>query len=848
MTWREVFRQSPLARRLIVWTVLFSSVVTLILTGLQLYRDYRRDVNQIERNFEEIESVHLATLTDSLWATDQKRLQLQLEGMLRLRDMQYFEVHEGGQVWARAGQAASKNIIQREIVLRHRHDGRDQVLGTLVAVATLEHVYARLLGEALTILVSNGIKTFLVAVFMLFLIYHQMTRHLLGISRFAQRFDPLQPPPPLALDRTPREDELHSTVMALNHLHARLKDSMVKLAASEERFRYAFEQMAVGIAHIAPSGRFLRVNQKLCDIVGYTRDELITESFQDITHPDDLDADLAQVRQVLAGEIRTYSREKRYLRKDGRIIWINLTVSLVRKADGRPDYFIAVAEDIDARRRAENRSRRSETLLAEAQRMAHLGSFEWDVASGELQWSDELYRIYGVTPQDFTPTFETFLACLHPEDRERAQSMALSVLADGMPVKYEERVLRPGGEARLVATEMSAVKGDDGRVIRLIGACHDITERKRAETVLRERDEVLRLFVEHSPAAIAMLDYEMRYVVVSRRWMTDYGLGRRNIIGRSHYEIFPEVTQRWRDVHQRCLAGATERCDEDPFLRANGRTDWVKWEVCPWYRAEGGVGGIGGIILFSELVTERKQAEMERERLLDELTVRNVEMEAFIYTISHDLKSPLITIGGFSSLLAKDIAHGDRAAVSDSLAEIKKAVNLMQTHISDLLLLSRTGRVSAERADVSLTALLDEVIGQFGRRLEDENAQLTIALDLPSIRVDRNGMVRVFTNLIDNALKYRRRESVPRIEIGWLRQEGDLRLFVRDNGQGIKREYQQRIFGLFQRADSETEGTGVGLAISKRVIEVHGGRIWVESERGRGSTFWIALPGSLQVG
>ena len=142
-----------------------------------------------------------------------------------------------------------------------------------------------------------------------------------------------------------------------------IKESEQALAASEERFRATFEQAAVGIAHVAPDGRWLRVNRKLCDIVGYTREELLGLGFQDITHPDDLDADLAQVRQVLAGEIDAYSMEKRYLRKDGGQVWINLTVALVRDAHGAPDYFISVVEEIEARKQAEEEIRYLNTGL-----------------------------------------------------------------------------------------------------------------------------------------------------------------------------------------------------------------------------------------------------------------------------------------------------------------------------------------------------------------------------------------------------------------------------------------------------------------------------------------------------
>ena len=147
-----------------------------------------------------------------------------------------------------------------------------------------------------------------------------------------------------------------------------------------------------------------------------------------------------------------------------------------------------------------------------------------------------------------------------------------------------------------------ADKGEDECSVIL----SDITERKKSEETIRKNEAVLRLFVEHSPAAIAMFDNEMRYIIASHRFRTDYDLGDINLVGRSHYEIFPETTERWKEIHNRCLSGATERCDEDPFLRQSGKLDWIRWEICPWYEDS---GKIGGIILFSEVVTARKLVE-----------------------------------------------------------------------------------------------------------------------------------------------------------------------------------------------------------------------------------------------
>jgi PAS domain S-box-containing protein len=172
----------------------------------------------------------------------------------------------------------------------------------------------------------------------------------------------------------------------------------------------------------------------------------------------------------------------------------------------------------------------------------------------------------------------------------------------------EEWVTYPGGRKVLLHTLKTPYRGPDGQVIGVLGISRDITVRHLMEQALREREEQLVLFVEHSPAAIAMLNNEMSYIVASRRWIEDYRMGGQPPAGRNHYEIFPEIPQRWRDIYQRCLAGAVEKCDEEEFHRADGTSHWIRWEIRPWRHAD---GIIGGIILFSEDITTRRQAEQD---------------------------------------------------------------------------------------------------------------------------------------------------------------------------------------------------------------------------------------------
>ncbi len=194
---------------------------------------------------------------------------------------------------------------------------------------------------------------------------------------------------------------------------------------------------------------------------------------------------------------------------------------------------------------------------------------------------------------------------LHPDDRELAVNscMALSKSAEDFELEY--RMVASSGKVVWVHDIVNC-EHRDGKPAQLRGFLLDITARKQTAAALEQSENQVRLFVEHAPASVAMFDRDMRYVLTSRRWLKDYNVGEQNIIGRSHYEVFPEITERWKEIHRRCLAGAVETCEEDPFLRLDGKVDWIRWEVRPWYAAR---DEIGGIIMFTEVITDRKRAE-----------------------------------------------------------------------------------------------------------------------------------------------------------------------------------------------------------------------------------------------
>jgi PAS domain S-box-containing protein len=250
---------------------------------------------------------------------------------------------------------------------------------------------------------------------------------------------------------------------------------------------------------------------------------------------------------------------------------------------------------------------RSRQMLARTERIARVGSWEWQIEGDRVKWSDELFRIFGLPRSPEAPSFAEHSQLYLPEDRRRLAEAVDECVRNGTPYTLEASIRRPSGEIRHCLVRGMAERGDDGEINRLMGSLQDITEQKQAEMALRASEAMMRYIVKYDPNALAVYDRDLRYIAVSDRYLNDYGLGDQDILGKHHYEVFPEMPQRWKQVHQRVLAGATEQNDDDWFRRPDGSVTYNRWQCRPWYTAQ---GDIGGMITYTEVTTERKLAEM----------------------------------------------------------------------------------------------------------------------------------------------------------------------------------------------------------------------------------------------
>ncbi|MEJ2792742.1 PAS domain S-box protein [Iodobacter sp. LRB] len=280
-----------------------------------------------------------------------------------------------------------------------------------------------------------------------------------------------------------------------------------QLLQSELRFQATFEQAAMGIALVAPNGKWLRVNQRLCQITAYQQEELLLLSFQDITHPEDLKDDEHFVAQMLAGQLQTYSMQKRYIRKEGCLIWVNLTVSLVRTPSGEPNYFISVVEDIQARKQAEAALKESASALKEAQQLACIGSWSWQIAKDVHEWSDETYSIYGRDPALGPALYPEVQSYYSAESWQQLSGAVNRCLKEGLAYECDAGVIRDDGGHRWITARGKARRDASGTITALYGTVQDITGRKSAEIALiNSQNEALKKQSRGRLAALNLME------------------------------------------------------------------------------------------------------------------------------------------------------------------------------------------------------------------------------------------------------------------------------------------------------------------------------------------------------
>jgi PAS domain S-box-containing protein len=619
------------------------------------------------------------------------------------------------------------------------------------------------------------------------------------------------------------------------------KRAEVALRASEERLNYALTGTNDGLWDWNVQTDEAYFSLRWQAMIGYAEDELpnMYEAWESRLHPEDKPRVLSALQEHFDNGSHIYAPEFRMMTKAGEWIWIQARGRVVeRDHQGRPWRMVGTHTDITERKRAEEALRESEERFRGLSEAAFEGILIHDrgVIIDANQALADLFGFDG--PEDLIGKNGLEVLPFTAESLELIRTN----MRFGSTEPLDIRVMKSDG-----STFSAETQGRDitlsGRKLRVV-TMRDITERKKAEEALRESEELYRTLAHNFPnGTVALFDRDLRYTLVDGTGLITFGTSKERLEGKTLWEVWPQDSQAEIEVLYRAVLNGQTMITERV---ANNRVYEARY--VPVRNEQGEV--YAGIVITQD-ISERKRAEEDREKFITELTAKNAELERFTYTVSHDLKSPLVTIKGFLGYLEQDAISGNVERLKGDTKRIANAVDKMSQLLDDLLELSRVGRLMNAPELIPFDEIVQDAIETVRGRLDlnGVTVRITASQDaqtsLPALYGDRQRLIEVLQNLLDNAAKYMGNQPHPRVEIGQYDEDaerGKPIFFVRDNGMGIAPEHHERIFGLFNKLDPTSEGTGIGLAIVKRIVEFHGGRVWVESEPGMGATFYFTLP------
>ena len=552
----------------------------------------------------------------------------------------------------------------------------------------------------------------------------------------------------------------------------------------------------------------------------------------------------ARLRDAQQEMLRTGSPQQldlEVVRADGTKGWIAVHGEPERDSSGQVLSLRGTVHDVTERKRAQEALQHSATDLREAQRIAHVGSWVWDVAAGTVTWSEEMYHIFGPDPKLPPPSVpgpaELFTSASWGRLREAQQR----TVEWGTAHHLDLEVVRADGTRRWVAAHGQPERDVTGNVIRVRGTVQDVTERKWAEAALQRSEADLN----EAQRIAHMGSWSRSFQTGALTWSEEiYSIFGRDpklplpVLSQSAQLFTAESWERLRAAQQKTLEFGTPYYLDLEVVRPDGTTRWIAAHGEAERDADGNVVGLRGT---AQDITERKRAAEALAQKAEELARSNADLEQFAYVASHDLKEPLRAVSGCVQLLQRRCEGklDDRAV--QYIAHAIDGTLRMETLIDGLLAFSRISTRGAKFETVECAKVLETALQNLQTAIQESGAVVTLD-PLPAVNGDGTQLVSLFQNLIGNALKFRD-SAPPRIHVGARRNGMYWHFSVCDNGIGIDPQYFDRIFGVFQRLHTRKEfpGTGVGLAICKKIVERHGGQIWVESVPGEGTTFHFSL-------
>jgi PAS domain S-box-containing protein len=604
------------------------------------------------------------------------------------------------------------------------------------------------------------------------------------------------------------------------------------LMREEKRYRDIFEHTGAATAILDKDARIRQTNTEMKKILDYKGNEIEGRKLADFLTETESSRISGYLSGVASGRGFVPDQvETRFVRRDGSGVDVLLTIAGAGENGGIVVSFLDITEKKNIERSLREARIFAETIIANVPEVV----YSLDRSLRPTYISPKSRDLFGYDPGEFLSHPDLWEQIVHEDDRS-ALRQVIDRIHEGRPYTVEVRMVRKDGTVRWVHNSGSPTRDASGAVVRVDGSFTDITDRKQAE---KERS-FLASIVESSDATIVGKTLDGTIVSWNSGAERNTGYRADEVIGKNISLLIPESRKGEMEmILDKIRQGERMEHFETQRVRKDGSVMDVSLTISPITNPAGQIIGASSI---GRDITRRKEAEAQLRSYARDLKSRNEELEQFAYVASHDLQEPLRMVASYVQLLQRRYEGRLDEDADEFIHYAVDGASRMQMLINDLLALSRVSTRGKPFAETDTEDLLDQTLRSLKIQIEEHDAVVTHD-PLPVVMADSSQLSQVFQNLISNAIKFHGLDA-PRVHVT-ARQSGDEWLFaVKDNGIGIEPQYFDRIFVIFQRLHSKAEypGTGIGLAICKRIIERHGGRIWVASEPGEGSTFFFTIP------
>lgn len=620
-------------------------------------------------------------------------------------------------------------------------------------------------------------------------------------------------------------------------LEKNLRDSNRVLKKENRHLETYFNTSLLGMAETTLDKGCIKVNDKLCAITGYSRDELMSISWADITYAEDLEGDESLFKEVIAGIRDGYVIQKRFYHKDGTIVHALVSVEAVRKESGSIDYFVSLVQDMTELTKAQDEATKRqilfETLADASPDLLYVYSLE---EQKNVYANKNIEEELGYDKNDLKNIDNVLVELLHPDDFQNYQTEIYpkyAKLKDKEILSHDLRVRDKDGIYQLWETRECILERDkEGTPLSIVGISRDVTERRKLENQLKSSEEHYRTLAEVSRDMISVHDEQGKYLYASPSFTTILGYDPKEIIGREAYDFFhPEDIEKIVKHHKLSLDQPEDRSLLSYRLRGkNNEYIWVE-TVNAVYNQQEDVR----IMAVTRDVTDRIEIEEDLRR-------SNRELEQFAYVASHDLREPLRMVTSFTQLLQQRYSAELPAEAHEFMDFAVEGAKRMGSLIEDLLQLSRVTTTASLNENVSLALILNQVKRNLSLTMEEMHVTLEIEdVEENYLHGNSTHFVQLFQNLMQNAIKFSREGVPPKISIVCSVENNIQTIEFSDNGIGIDPRFITTIFDPFKRLHSRDkyEGNGIGLTVCRRIVEKYNGEITVTSELNKGTTFTL---------